>query len=200
MLTYATDVMNHVELFIDKVLDAFAADRPARAGGPCLPHTGFGLLRRHGAEDMTHRRVHVHPRSSSQPRTPGPNSGAKRERPWAGRCGQARSREPHTKPWPRQMPPASELYFRWRCSGRSGREFKSPHPDQPTRRSPATGGLRISFRLRPGRAACAASRANRPRPIYPALRQARIRNTPTMALDASQAASSPRMMTTGHCA
>jgi hypothetical protein len=200
MLTYATDVMNHVELFIDKVLDAFAADRPARAGGPCLPHTGFGLLRRHGAEDMTHRRVHVHPRSSSQPRTPGPNSGAKRERPWAGRCGQARSREPHTKPWPRQMPPANELYFRCGVRDEVAGSSNLPTPTSQHAGHQLAGGLRISFRLRPGRAACAASRANRPKPIYPALRQARIRNTPTMALDASQAASSPRMMTTGHCA
>ena len=34
MLTYATEVMRSIEIFIDKVLNAFAADRPARAGGP----------------------------------------------------------------------------------------------------------------------------------------------------------------------
>jgi len=32
MLTYATELMNNVETFIDKVLDAFAADRPERVG------------------------------------------------------------------------------------------------------------------------------------------------------------------------
>jgi hypothetical protein len=32
MLTYATEAMNNVETFIDKVLDAFAADRPQRVG------------------------------------------------------------------------------------------------------------------------------------------------------------------------
>lgn len=40
MLTYAMDVMDNIELFIDKVLDAFAADRPARVGGPLPPYTG----------------------------------------------------------------------------------------------------------------------------------------------------------------
>jgi hypothetical protein len=40
MLTYATEVMGSIEIFIDKVLDAFAADRPARAGGPLPPWTG----------------------------------------------------------------------------------------------------------------------------------------------------------------
>jgi hypothetical protein len=37
MLTYATEVMNSVETFIDKVLNAFAADRPQRVGGPLPP-------------------------------------------------------------------------------------------------------------------------------------------------------------------
>jgi len=32
MLTHATETMNSVEKFIDKVLDAFAADRPQRVG------------------------------------------------------------------------------------------------------------------------------------------------------------------------
>jgi hypothetical protein len=40
MLTYAADMMKHSELFIDKALDAFAADRPARAGGPWPSWTG----------------------------------------------------------------------------------------------------------------------------------------------------------------
>jgi hypothetical protein len=32
MLTYATEVMGNIEAFVDKVLDAFATDRPARVG------------------------------------------------------------------------------------------------------------------------------------------------------------------------
>jgi hypothetical protein len=32
MLTYATELMTAIEAFVDSVLDAFAANRPARAG------------------------------------------------------------------------------------------------------------------------------------------------------------------------
>jgi hypothetical protein len=38
--TALTEVMRSIEIFIDKVLDAFAADRPARAGGPLPPWQG----------------------------------------------------------------------------------------------------------------------------------------------------------------
>jgi hypothetical protein len=34
MLTYATDLMTAIEIFVNTVLDAFAANRPARAGPP----------------------------------------------------------------------------------------------------------------------------------------------------------------------
>jgi hypothetical protein len=40
MLTYATEVMSSVAAFVDKVLDAFEANRPARAGGPPSPSPG----------------------------------------------------------------------------------------------------------------------------------------------------------------
>lgn len=39
MLTYATELMKNVETFIDKVLNAFAADRPERVG-PLPPWSG----------------------------------------------------------------------------------------------------------------------------------------------------------------
>ncbi len=43
MLTYATELMISVETFIDKVLDAFAADRRERVGGPLPPWRSYPL-------------------------------------------------------------------------------------------------------------------------------------------------------------
>lgn len=34
MLTYATNVMDSIATFVDRVINAFAANRPARVGGP----------------------------------------------------------------------------------------------------------------------------------------------------------------------
>jgi hypothetical protein len=34
MLSYATEVMDSIATFVDRVIDAFEANRPARVGGP----------------------------------------------------------------------------------------------------------------------------------------------------------------------
>jgi hypothetical protein len=39
MLTYTTKVMDSITTFVDRVIDALAANRPARVGGPTIPAT-----------------------------------------------------------------------------------------------------------------------------------------------------------------
>lgn len=36
ILTYATDVMESIAIFVDKVVGAFESNRPARGGGPLI--------------------------------------------------------------------------------------------------------------------------------------------------------------------
>jgi hypothetical protein len=40
MLTYASDVMESIAIFVDKVIGAFEANRPAKGGGPLIRAEG----------------------------------------------------------------------------------------------------------------------------------------------------------------